>query len=492
MASCDFDSRAGLMYSGGWRAGNGGVYEARNAATGAVIGSVGLADAADVDSAGARAASAQPAWADTSYKVRAAILIRAADALEEMRSEVEAMMVRESGSVSAKAHHEVDKALDELRTSAGLVDQSYGELLPHEDSTVLSMARRVPVGVVGVIAPWNAPLMLAMRSVAPALALGNAVLLKPDVKTSLCGGAVIARIFEEAGLPADLLHVLPGGPDTGEAVVRSPHTQVISFTGSSAAGTKVGAVAGGLLKRVVLELGGNNALIVLDDADIDAAIVNAQLGSFLHQGQICMATGRHLVHESIADEYVARLTAYAISLRVGDPQQPDVRVGPLINEQQAQRVQQIVDEAVRDGAVVTTGGDHEGPFFRPTVLDNVDQTNTAFQTEIFGPVVPIVRFSTDEEAVSLANASDYGLSAAIHTANVSRGLAIAHQLRTGMVHINGQTINDSAHVPMGGMGRSGNGGRYGGHWNLDEFTYWQWVTVRPAATGRLNQTQGDK
>ncbi|WP_433347221.1 aldehyde dehydrogenase family protein [Microtetraspora malaysiensis] len=479
MSQCDFASVSAHLFSDGWRRGGGGTVDVVEVATGDRIGEIGLADEADVERAGAVAAEAQREWARAPYKERAAVMARASLALESMRADIVEMMIRETGGIRAKAEQEVTKALDELRSAAGLTDQPYGQLLPHEDVSVLSMARRVPVGVVGVIAPWNAPLMLAIRSVAPALALGNAVLLKPDVKTTLSGGVALARVFEAAGLPSGLLHVLPGGPEVGEAVVRSPHTRVISFTGSSATGRRVGEIAGGLLKRVVLELGGNNALIILDDADLDAAVNNAAWGSLLHQGQICMATGRHLVHESIADEYVERLTAHARSLVVGDPRRPEVRVGPLIDVRQARRVHDIVTGSVEAGAVLRTGGSHDGPFYQPTVLDRVTTGVRAFREEIFGPVIPVTRFSSDAEAVELAGLTEYGLSAAIHTGSVSRGLALAERLRTGMVHINGQTINDAAHIPMGGMGASGNGGRYGGHWNLDEFTFWQWVTTRP-------------
>ncbi len=479
MSRCDFASVSGHLFSAGWRRGGGGTADVVEVATGERIGEIGLADEADVERAGAVAAEAQREWARASYKERADVMARASLALESMRADIVEMMIRETGGIRAKAEQEVTKALDELRSAAGLTDQPYGQLLPHDDTSVLSMARRVPAGVVGVIAPWNAPLMLAVRSVAPALALGNAVLLKPDVKTTLSGGVALARVFEAAGLPSGLLHVLPGGPEAGEAVVRSPHTRVISFTGSSATGRRVGEIAGGLLKRVVLELGGNNALIVLDDADLDAAVNNAAWGSLLHQGQICMATGRHLVHESIADEYVERLTAHARSLVVGDPRRPEVRVGPLIDARQALRVHDIVTGSVEAGAVLRTGGSHDGPFYKPTVLDRVTPGVRAFREEIFGPVIPVTRFSSDAEAVELAGQTEYGLSAAIHTGSVSRGLALAERLHTGMVHINGQTINDAAHIPMGGMGASGNGGRYGGHWNLDEFTFWQWVTARP-------------
>ena len=470
-------SVSGKLFSSGWRAGGAGEFEVISPIDGLAAGIIGLADVDDVTRAGLAALEAQPPWAATSFRERGAVLERAAAALQSIRTDVEGVLIHESGSTRFKAHHEVDKTLDELRAAAGLVAAPQGEVLPHEDPSVMSIARRVPVGTVGVITPWNAPLMLAVRSVAPALALGNAVILKPDIKTAISGGAAIAAIFEEAGLPDGLLHILPGGPGVGEAVVRSPYTNVISFTGSSAAGKRVGEIAGGLLKRVVLELGGNNAIVVFDDADLDVAVNSGAMNTFRHQGQICMATGRHLVHERIADEYLARLTDVAKQMRVGDPRNEGIQLGPLISVDQAQRVQRIVEESEVGGATVVLGGTHDGTFYTPTVLDNVSAENIAFTSEIFGPVAPITRFKSDEEASLLANATAYGLSAAIHTRDIPRALSFAAQLKTGMVHINGDTINDAAHVPMGGMGASGNGGRYGGHWNLDEFTYWQWVTI---------------
>lgn len=467
----------GRIFSGGWRESGGGVFSVTSPGDGGVVGTIGIADEDDVEQAGLRAVSAQKEWGRASYRTRAGVLTRAAEALREIRADVEHLLIRESGSLPTKAAHEVGKAIDELVEAASLVTMSQGDVLPVDDPTTLGIARRIPVGVVGVIAPWNAPLMLAIRSVAPAIALGNAVIVKPDVKTALSGGAVLAEIFERAGLPDSVLHILPGGPETGEAVVRSPHTAVISFTGSSAAGRRVGEVAGGLLKRVILELGGNNAFIVMADADLDLAVASGIGGSFRHQGQICMATGRHLVHESVADEYVERLSAAAAAMRLGDPLADGTTLGPLITTAQAERVQGIVDAAVDGGARIVQGGTHDGVFYRPTVLDGVDAANAAFRSEIFGPVAPVTRFSTAEEALELANASDYGLSAAIHTRDIARGLGFASRLHAGMVAINGQTIYDAAHIPMGGIGASGNGGRHGGNWNLDEFTYWQWVTV---------------
>lgn len=482
MTIVEDDKWTANIFSGGWRPGGGGFATVTNPATGDALGQVALAGVADVDPAAERAAAAQPAWAETGYPARAAVLRRAVDLLEAERDTFVGWLIREGGGTAAKGNFEVSLAVDELLAAAALVTQPIGELLPTEDFRRLSQARRVPVGVVGVIAPWNFPLILALRSVAPALALGNAVLLKPDPKTAVVGGALIAGLFERAGLPADLLHVLPGGADVGEAVVTSPGTDMISFTGSTRAGHRVGELAGARLKRVALELGGNNAFIVLDDADVDAAVNNGAWGSFVHQGQICMAVGRHLVHENLADEYLEKITALAAAQRSGDPQDPAVTLGPLISTGQAERVESIVGSSIEAGArSVLGGGPRSGCFYPATVLAGVRPGMAAFDQEIFGPVIAVTTFNSDEEAVQLANATGYGLVAAVHTGSVARGLRLASRLRTGMVHINDQTVDDQAHIPMGGRGRSGNGSRFGGHWSIDEFTQWQWLTTRDVA-----------
>jgi benzaldehyde dehydrogenase (NAD) len=467
----------GKIYSGGWRAGTGGVADVTDKSSGEVLGHIGIASAADVAEACKRAAKAQPAWAATPPSERAAILLRAAELLLAAREEYVPWNVRECGAIPPKAGFEIDIAVGELREAAALCEREAKtviEVTPEMES----VAVRVPLGVVGVITPWNMPLILSMRSIAPALALGNAVVLKPDVQTAIVGGAIYAPLFEEAGLPADILHILPGDAEPGAALTTDPNVAMISFTGSTAVGKLVGEAAGRTLKRVSLELGGNSPFIILDDADLELATSAGAFGSFFHQGQICMASSRHLVHEKVADAYVKRLVERAERLGVGDPLKGEVALGPLINDQQLKRVEDIVQRTVAAGAKVATGATHEGRFYRPTVLTGVTPAMPAFSEEIFGPVAPITTFRTDEEAIALANETEYGLSSGIYSNDVARASRIAAALKTGCAHINDQTVNDDPRIPFGGMGASGNGGRFGSISNLEEFTTWRWMTIR--------------
>jgi benzaldehyde dehydrogenase (NAD) len=467
----------GKVFSGGWRQASGGDAAVIEPATGAEIGRAGIASPADIAAATAAAAAAQPAWAATPYTERAAILRRAGDIWKANAEEIEGWSIREGGKIVPAAQFETHVATEEVYEAATLPSRPYGELLPSE-SPHLSWAERVPVGVVGVIAPFNFPQILAIRSVAPALALGNAVVLKPDPRTAVCGGVVLARVFEEAGLPEGLLHVLPGGPDTGEALITDPLVRVISFTGSTAAGRRVGALAGQHLKRVHLELGGNSALIVLDDADLDQAASAGAWGSFLHQGQICMTTGRHLVHEAVYDGYVSRLADKADHLPVGNPATGQVALGPIIDERQRDKIHGLVTSSVDAGARLAAGGTYEGLFYQPTVLADVEPAMPAYASEVFGPVAPVVRFSTVDEAAKLAADTEYGLSLGILTGDVMRGLDLARRIPTGIVHINDQTVDDAPNTPFGGLFASGTGARFGGTANLDAFTDTRWVTVR--------------
>jgi benzaldehyde dehydrogenase (NAD) len=473
----------GRIYSGGWVQGHGGTVETTEPATGSSLGTIGLANAADVASAAGAAALAQVEWAATPGPVRAAVIRKAAAVLEANRPEFERWLVREGGAIPGKAAFEVDLVLGELWEAAALPTQPWGHLLPTSEPGRESVARRVPLGVVGVISPWNFPQILSIRAVAPALALGNSVILKPDVQTSVSGGALIAALFEAAGLPEGLLHVLPGDAEPGIALTTDPTVAMIAFTGSTAVGREVGAAAGRSLKRVSLELGGNNALIVLDDADLEIASSAGAWGAFLHQGQVCMTAGRHIVVESVADEYLERLTKRAEQLPVGDPFTEQVALGPLINAKQLAQVDRIVSETVSAGAEVRTGATYDRLFYRPTVLAGVTAAMPAFREEIFGPVAPVVIVRDQDEAVAVANDTEYGLVAAIQTGSLSRGQDVARRLRTGIVHINDQTLNNDAYAPFGGTGASGNGSRYGTQSSWDEFTQWQWVTAREQAHG---------
>ena len=477
MTFLDESAWRGKVYQGGWTRGAGGDVAVIEPATGEEIGRIGCAGPSDVAASAARAAAAQPAWAATPHTVRSAILRKAADLWLEHAAEIENWVVRESGKIPPAAQFETHNSTGEIYEAATLPSRPYGALLPSEQPR-LSYAERRPVGVGGVIAPFNFPQILSVRSVAPALALGNAVILKPDLRTSICGGVVIARIFEEAGLPEGLLHVLPGGVDVGEAVVTEPLVRVISFTGSTAAGRKVGELAGKHLKRVHLELGGNSALVILDDADLDLAASAGAWGSFLHQGQICMTTGRHLVQEAAYDEYVAKLAEKAVHLPVGNPATEQVALGPIIDERQRDRVHELVTASVDAGARLAAGGTYEGLFYKPTVLADMSPEMPAYAQEVFGPVAPVVRFATVDDAAKLAAETDYGLSLGILTRDVMRGLDLANRIPSGIVHINEQTVDDEANIPFGGVGASGTGARFGGGANADAFTDTRWVTIR--------------
>ncbi|MBV7563199.1 benzaldehyde dehydrogenase [Pseudomonas sp. sia0905] len=466
------------LFSGTWRTPiAGGRNEVSEPATGKCLATTGQARAEDVAMATAAAAAQQPAWEAVPPRQRADIFLRAAQLLQAQADECALFIARETGGILPKAQHEVREAVLFLQLAAGQVMQPHGLVLPSNTGT-LSYARRLPHGVVGVISPFNFPLILSIRAVAPALAAGNAVVLKPDPQTPIAGGFLIARLFELAGLPEGVLHVLPGGADAGAALCSDPHVRMISFTGSTAAGRKVAETAGRHLKKVALELGGKNPLIILEDADLERALSCASWGAFLHQGQICMASGLILVHESLHERFVEGLVERARHLRVGDPAGGDVQLGPMINENQLVRTHQLVLDSVVAGAHLHTGGQYDGLFYQPTVLSHLTPGMPAFDTEMFGPVACVASFANDEEAIDLANRTEYGLAAAVISCSVGRAMAVGAQLRAGMLHINDQTVNDDGVNPFGGRGNSGNGGSMSGPANWDEFTQWQWVTVK--------------
>lgn len=472
---------AGRIYSGGWHSGAGGTIRVIEPATGEELTSVGVASPVDVAAAAKAALAAQGAWVNMLPRDRAAIFRRAADVLERDEEKIASFIARETGGLLVKGQLEVREAVAILHSAATMPLQPQGLVLPQVTGR-FNFARRVPLGVVGVISPFNFPLILSMRSVAPALAAGNGVVLKPDPQTPVTGGFFIARAFEEAGLPANLLHVLPGGADVGEALCTDVNIAMIAFTGSTAAGRKVGETCGRHLKKVALELGGKNPLIVLDDADVDIAASNAAWGSYLHQGQICMATGKILVHVSLIEKLTAKLVEKANHLPVGNPATEHVALGPMINQRQRDRAHAIVQESVAQGAKLEAGGTYRDLFYKPTVLSGVRPGMRAFEEEIFGPVAVVVSFADDEEAVTLANQTEYGLSAGIVSANVGRAMALGQRLKFGLLHINDQTVADDVVNPFGGRGASGNGASMGAPSDWEEYTQWQWVTLKNSAT----------
>jgi benzaldehyde dehydrogenase (NAD) len=449
-------------------------------ATGEPLGSAGVASAEDLDEAIAAATEAQAEWAATGYDIRAGILRKAAALLTDRGDEVADLIVRETGSIPGKAAYEVGGAANELHEAAGLTSRAVGEILPSHSTSRVSIAERVPVGVVGVITPWNFPLILGMRVTAPALALGNAVVLKPSPETPLSGGLLIAEVLAEAGLPAGLFNVVCGDQEIGERLVAHPGTQMIHFTGSSAVGSRIAEVAGKQLKRVSLELGGNNALVVLGDADLDQAAMIGAWSAWHYQGQTCITAGRHLVARELYEPYVQALAAKAAAIAVGDPAQDGIGLGPMINERQRDRAHRFLTDSVAQGATIVEGGRYDGLFYRPTVVTDVTADMPLWQQEIFAPIAPVMPVDSEEEAIRLVNDTPYGLVNAVLTADPDRGLRIAAKLRSGMVHVNDSTCLDEAHVPFGGLGASGLGGRAGGESNLEEFTERRWVSVQRA------------
>ncbi|PSP54899.1 aldehyde dehydrogenase [Halobacteriales archaeon QS_1_67_19] len=441
-----------------------------NPATRERITEVPAATPADVDRAYEAAAAAQPAWADRSPEERAAVIRDAIDLLEDRRDEILESLAVESGSANAKAFAEWQTAQGMCYHAADLADELDAEtsdsMIPGKENEI----RRVPAGVVGVISPWNFPFNLSMRAVAPALATGNAVVLKPASATPVVGGLLIARIFEEAGLPEGVLNVVTGrGSEIGDSMAEHPELDVMAFTGSTEVGKRVAARAAENLALPAMELGGNNPFVVTDDADVEAAVDSAVFGSFLHQGQICISINRHLAHEDVYDEYVERLTERAENLPMGDPRERETVVGPVIDEDQRDQIVEYVEETVEQGATLETGGGYEELYVEPTVLSDATNDMAAACNEHFGPVAPVVPYSDDEEAVELANDTEYGLAAAVHAGDLDRAREIGEAIDAGMVHLNDQPVNEEPAIPFGGMKNSGIG-RFDGEAILEEFT----------------------
>jgi len=461
------------------RPADGRTIPVRDKASGEIFATAGLAAAADVDAAVATAQTAQVTWGERTYAERAAVLRGAAAALTDRAKQLHDLIIRETGCIGGKADYEIGAATSELIEAAGLASRATGEILPSGHAGRFSLSERIPVGLVGAITPWNFPLVLGMRVIAPALALGNAVLVKPSPETPVSGGLAIAALFEAAGLPAGVLQVLPGDIEAGQRLVTHPDIAMIHFTGSTRVGRQIAQTAGGLLKKVSLELGGNNALLVLDDADLEQATMIGAWSSFHYQGQTCITAGRHIVARGIADAYTAGLAARADAITVGDTFTTDAGLGPMINSTQLDRASEMLADAVAGGARIVAGGTTDGPYFRPTVVRDVSVSSRLWTQEIFAPIAPILVVDDDEAAIAAANDTQYGLVNSVLTGDPYRGIGIARRLRAGMVHVNDATPQDEALAPFGGTGQSGLGGRSGGDANIEEFTERRWLTVTP-------------
>jgi acyl-CoA reductase-like NAD-dependent aldehyde dehydrogenase len=476
------ESTAKRLFIGGeWAdADDGRTFEDRDPFNGDLVAEVAAGSRADARRAIESAAAAAPAWAESPPAVRQAVLLKAADVLESRQDEVVSLLARETGSTFGFGMFQMHFVPGLFRQAAALAYAPIGEVIP-SDTGAFAMGLRRPVGVVGAIAPWNAALILSARSIAAPLVLGNTVVLKPSEWSPVVGGLIWGEIFAEAGLPAGVLNIVTNAPGEaapiGDELVESPHVRRLNFTGSTATGRQLAEAAGRQLKRVVLELGGYNPLIVLGDADLDYAVNATAFGAFLHQGQICMSARRIIVERSISDAFVSRLVEKTNGLKAGDPNEYDTIIGPVINGDALDTIKRRVDDAVRLGAKVLAGGGADGPCYRATLLGDVPPDSEFAQTETFGPVAAIEIVDSADQAIERANASSYGLSSGIITQDVDRGLALAGRIEAGIVHVNDQPVGDEPQMPFGGVKDSGFG-RFGGSAVVDEFTELRWVTVQ--------------
>jgi aldehyde dehydrogenase (NAD+) len=449
-----------------------------NPSTGETLFEVPAGTKTDVDDAFRVAEAAQKKWAAKPPQVRAEVIQNFLSLLDKHADEVTELMTAESGSTHLKTGLELEQlAPGIIAEAASFPTRSKGEvsqsLIPGKENRVV----RNPAGIVGVITPWNFPFHLAMRVIAPAIALGNSVVLKPDEHTPVVGGLVIAQMFEEAGLPEGVLNVVTGrGETAGERIASHPKLDVLSFTGSTEVGRHVGGLAAESLALPALELGGNAPFVVLDDADLEVAIDAAVSGSFIHQGQVCISINRHIVHTSVYDDYVNELVDRAEQLSVGDTTDPTNIIGPIINESQRDQMLDFIEKTVREGATVETGGEHENLFVEPTVISNVSNEMDLCCNEHFGPIAPVIEVSDDEEAVAVANDTKMGLSSSVF-GEEGHATEIADQVEAGMVHVNDMPLNDEPHIPFGGVKASGLG-RYNGEAIIDELTETKWISVQ--------------
>jgi acyl-CoA reductase-like NAD-dependent aldehyde dehydrogenase len=467
------------MYLGGqWcDPANGNYRSVQSPHSARVVAEIAEAGTADVHRAIYAASAAKETWANQAPSAREGLLWAAAAELQRRREEFADILIEEGGSTALKAAYEVGQALHFLRGAAGECRRVTGETLASDKPGLISLTIRRPRGVVACILPFNFPLLLGCKKVGLALAAGNTVVVKPSPHTSAVG-LMMAQLFDAVGFPAGSVNVLSAdGAMFADIVARHPLVAMINFTGSTAVGRQLAAKAGEHLKKVSLELGGKSPVIVLRDADLDYATDAAIFGSMMHQGQICMAGTRLIVEKPIYEVLCSRLVAKANGLKRGDPRDPAVVVGPLINAAKSQWLGEQVDQAVAGGASLLAGGRRNGAVYEPTVLGDVRSSMPVFNQELFGPVLCVAQAADEQEAIALANSTSYGLSAAVITENLQAAFRVGLALRSGMVHLNHASVHDESNGPFGGTGDSGLG-REGGRYSIEEMTELTWVTVQ--------------
>jgi acyl-CoA reductase-like NAD-dependent aldehyde dehydrogenase len=456
------------------------TFERRDPLTGEVVTHAPAATVADAIRAADTAAAAFPAWAALGPTARRGMLNKAADILQARADDFTELMMAETGAAAPWVKFNVMLAANMLREAASITTMITGEVIPSDVPGCLSMAVRQPVGVVLGIAPWNAPIILGVRAIAFPLGCGNTVILKAS-ELSPGTQQLIGQVLTDAGLPKGVVNVVTNDPADNPAVVEAlvahPAVRRVNFTGSTRVGRIIAEMAGRHLKPVLLELGGKAPLVVLDDADLDEAVKAAAFGAFMHQGQICMSTERIVVDQKIADPFVAKLAAKAQSLPAGNPRkQQNVVLGSLVDRKAAERVQELIKDAVDKGAVLVAGGHVDGTVIDATVLDKVTPAMRIYYEESFGPAVGVVRAKDTDDAVRIANDTEYGLAAAVFGRDISRAIDVAKRIDAGNTHINGPTVQDEAQIPFGGMKASGYG-RFGSRAGINEFTELRWITI---------------
>jgi acyl-CoA reductase-like NAD-dependent aldehyde dehydrogenase len=476
------ERRALLIDGAEVAAADGRTTEDLNPHTGEVVAEVAAASPDDVTRAVDAADAAFGAWSATPPSQRRKILYRAGDLLEERGQEAAALMARETGGTVGWSMFNVGLAANIFREAAALVTAPIGEVLATDNPDAMSLAIRQPAGVVAAFAPWNAPLILGARAIAAPLAVGNTVVVKASEDAPLACALFLADILQGAGLPPGVLNVLTNdrrdAAPIAEALIGDRRVRRVNFTGSTGVGRRIGELAARHLTPAVLELGGKNSVLVLDDADLEYAVNAVAFAAYLNSGQICMSADRVLVHRAVADEFTALLAEKAKHLPGGDPSDPSVVIGPLINADAARRVAGLVAEASAAGArVLAGGGTPDGAHYPATVLAGVTPDMRVHTEEIFGPVCTVLTVDDEDEAVTIANDSPYGLTAGVVTGDQTRGLAVARRLRTGIAHVNDQSVDDEPMAPFGGVGESGYG-RFGGRAALDAFTDLRWITLQ--------------